>query len=108
MFNPLSGNRYLQCHSEEGLGGAAARPVPPRCTKCNNKINKIYKKSNSPSINGTVLLYSVLLLCGCSVPFKGLNLIRRCSVSGVNPLQILPTEFNPLVGYGQEYVVGTC
>ena len=58
-------------------GGAWAVPqpaqAPPRCPKC-----------NSPHINGqctelpiTVLLYSGPLLCGFSVPIKGLKEVKK-------------------------------
>jgi len=56
--------------ARRGLGEAAARPSPLRCTKC-----------NSPPVNGqctncciAVLLYNGPLFCGSNVPIKGLNI----------------------------------
>jgi len=52
--------------ARRGLGGAAARPGPPRCTKC-----------NSPSINGQCTNHRIAvygpLLYGFDVPVKMLT-----------------------------------
>ena len=51
--------------ARRGLGGAAARQAPPRCTKC-----------NSPPINGDCTNHRIAhcngpLLCGFNAPIKG-------------------------------------
>jgi len=52
---PLMGKQLHLVYSERGLGGAAARPVPSRCTKC-----------NSQPINGQSIPITVLP-CGFNV-----------------------------------------
>jgi len=54
---------------KRGLGEAAARPGPPRCTKCNSPSMTI----NGQYIPITVLLCNGPLLCGFNVPIKGLR-----------------------------------
>jgi len=71
---PLMGGLVTFGTARRGLGGTAARPAPPRCTKC-----------NSPPINGQCtnhpielgdwygqLLYNGPLLSSFDVPIKGL------------------------------------
>ena len=54
--------------ARRGLGGTAARPSPPRCTKCITAHSQ-YKAS----VPITVLLYNGPLLCGFNVGIKGLS-----------------------------------
>jgi len=65
IWNWYSGHCWVGCciGTARGLGGAAARPSPPRCTKCNSP----------PSVPVTVLLCDGPLLCSFNVGIKGLT-----------------------------------